>query len=545
MKTFIVLLALTTAVCSSQGQTPARHYQASTSVQFATDEIIHYKNSEDQRNIRLAIAFNGWMYAAYTHNDPVSEIGGIYVSCSKDNGVSWHRFVAYQFSASMYPMTDLIVAGNDTLNLKVFLAGVLHNINTGANSVYMDDFDGRTGSLAGTVFQRQLGTSLHVTDIALATDYLYPGTSSSPYSVGFLYTVQGGPADSLMFTRSTDGGQSFSGSSVVSFTHHSLHKIALSYGRSPAVSSGSYFAAWEDFASPAASVGHIYVSHSNSVSSNSWQNPVCMDSVPSQTNYTNMCRNPAIAIQQGTMDNVNLDLSAVLLFEGASGGNLYNMDIVSAVNRQAYSASSWNLFAIAATGANETEPACCYNSYTNNFLLTYFDSTNGSLPYESQGINISSPLTWTELSLQYNDENTSLASPHPRIEVSPLLQQAAFVWVSENPVNGNGVALFDAEFSGLLTEIPSEINLENEIGLPYPVPANETIRISVTASKTLSITEEVYDILGNLVKSPTGVTLAPGTQSILIAVDDLPGGVYFAHFSGPGLNRSLRFVIQH
>jgi hypothetical protein len=88
MKTLTLLIIFFTAGVSGSPQVLISGSNE-RSTAFSTDEVIHVKSSENQRNIRSTSAFNGWMYVAYTINDTSNSKGGIYVSFSKDNGLTW------------------------------------------------------------------------------------------------------------------------------------------------------------------------------------------------------------------------------------------------------------------------------------------------------------------------------------------------------------------------------------------------------------------------------------------------------------------------
>ena len=54
---------------------------------YANDVIVNDNSSVNQRNAKLAVAYNGWLYSAFTTVD--QNKGGIKIMCSKDNGTTW------------------------------------------------------------------------------------------------------------------------------------------------------------------------------------------------------------------------------------------------------------------------------------------------------------------------------------------------------------------------------------------------------------------------------------------------------------------------
>jgi hypothetical protein len=544
MKTLLFLPVLMAGFFSAQAVNAAPQTHSSKEVQFSTDQVINNQSSVNQRNIHLASAFNGWLYAAYTINDTTNSKGGIYVSFSKDNGQSWKKFVTYQFNNSYYSMIDIVTGGNDTSHLNVFLAGVLRNTSSGATTIYADDFDGRNGNLlTGQVFSRALGTTLHVTDMALATDNLFPSPGSCPFGVGLLYAIQGGVKDSLCLAVSTNGGQTFGQRSCLAATDFSFRNVSLGYGRSPGVPDGSYYAAWELLQTPASKLGHIYTSHSITGTGLNWVTPICLDSLSPATN--NMVRNPSVAIQQSNTSNDNNDLSAFVTFECAQAGNGSNMNVSGYVNSKAYFGTHWTFNQVTSGSANSLEPNAGFNPATNDFLITYYDSTNGRLPYAEQGFNFGGSGSWNPLSAQYNDLNTNLKAAYPRMAVSPTLQQAAFVWNSENAATGHGAGMFDAEFAGVATGIsPASVSV-NQIGRIYPNPASSDMQIPVLLAQSVPVEMTIYDLLGNIIRPLQIVSVSSDTRSISVNVSDLADGIYFCHLSAGNLSPTLRFVVHH
>ncbi|HEV7230351.1 MAG TPA: hypothetical protein VGO45_03420, partial [Bacteroidia bacterium] len=414
MKTLTSIIALFLATFTLAAQNGNRE-------EFASDETIHNKAAENQRNIRSGSAFNGWMYTAYTINDTMSGKGGIYVGFSKDNGITWNKFVTYQFSNSYYPLTDLVVTGTDTAHLNVFLAGVLKNTTTSKYTLYIDRFDGRNGALlTGQVFVANPGLS-QVTDISLTSDYLLPGTGSQPYSVSLLYAQHNILGDSLFYVSSPDAGTTFKTAKCIANAPAYIHKISLAYGKSSAYPGGSYFAAWDLMASRSKTLGHIYTSHCTSAG-NTWGTPFCIDSLSSATN--NVVRNPSIACQYSNSKNDSNGLSAIVTFERASGTNMQNSNIIGYYNLKALSSSHWTLFSVSNTPEKDLAPNTVFDPSTSNFLLTYYDSTDGRLPYAKEGFNMSTPSGWTYLSNAYNDQTGNLKNASPHVMLNLPLAQA-------------------------------------------------------------------------------------------------------------------------
>ncbi len=538
MKTFAVLYTLLTFLFADTLQAHYLTPPADRSMSFSSDVAINNKPSENQRNVRSASAFNGWLYVAYTINDTSNKRGGIYVGFSKDHGLTWAKFVTYVFNNSFYSMTDIAVAGTDTSNLDVYLAGVNQNTAGTSSTLYVDKFDGRNGTLtAGQIFVHPLG-SRTVTDISLASDYLYPMAGASPYSIALLYTTHGASKDSLFFALSGNGGKSFAKTQTLSATNECFRKITLGYGKSASVS-GSYYAAWELMGTSSSKLGHIFTAHSGTGAA--WSPGICLDSLSLKT--LNLVCHPSIACQYSNINNDSSGLTCLIAFETAAGGNLKDMNVIGCYNKRASSGNTWNAFSVAATSENDMQPNVSYDQGESSFLITYYDSTDGHLPFATKDLNMAAPNAWNFITTQYNDQSENLKSPSPRILLNPTLHMASFVWISDN-ANLNGSVLFDSQYAGIATQVQTNSEAENNIAAAYPNPASDRITIPISLSKSMDVNVTVYDMLGNEVNPMEIIHSAAGASNAILEVNRFCAGVYFCRVQAGTMNRTLRFVVS-
>jgi hypothetical protein len=510
-------------------------------MKFAADQYIYNKPSENQENLHLASAFNGWLYAAYTVNDTLSHKGGISVRYSKDGGITWMHFLNYQYTNSFYPLTGIVVAGTDTNNLSVFIAGVLKTISTGNYSVYVDKFDGRNGNLiAGQIYVHTLG-SMPVYDIALASDYLFPASSSMPYSVGFLYSQKGPVQDSLVFALSTDGGTTFGARRALSASSRAFRKVALAYARSATASNGSYFAAWESRISSSNTLGHIYTSHTTATINSSWSLPLCLDSLSALTN--GWVRNPTLACQYSLLDNDSSNATVLIGFECAVSGNTNDFDIMGYANNRALIGNYWRRFDVNPGPENDLQPQVIYDPISANFMLTYYDSTNGYLPYALHDVNMILPNSWTYETAHYNDQTSTLNAPCPTLSLNPVYDEPAFAWIALNS-NQKGCALFDAQYAGVMTGTDSPpLKLSRLEIFPNPVSGFATISLSGNTGDQLHL--GIYDMLGNAVTPLLQEANGSISNQFQLDVSGLADGLYVCNLQVGKENQSLRFVVHH
>src|SRR5271157_1254003 len=126
---FLALIFLLSAMGMNaekgKGSTSSIPFKSPNSVFYGTDIFINHQPAQDQRNVHVSVAFNGWIYAVYTHNTTTNE--GFTILKSTDNGTTWTVLQDYAFSGSTYTVADILVAGNDLTHLKYFVAGILVN----------------------------------------------------------------------------------------------------------------------------------------------------------------------------------------------------------------------------------------------------------------------------------------------------------------------------------------------------------------------------------------------------------------------------------
>ena len=101
-------------------------YKAPNSILYGSDVWINFQPLEDQRNACLSVAFNGWLYGAYS-----ADLGGDrkwMVMRSTDDGATWTILREVTLSANWYVKAlDIEVTGLTEPDLKVFVARALQN----------------------------------------------------------------------------------------------------------------------------------------------------------------------------------------------------------------------------------------------------------------------------------------------------------------------------------------------------------------------------------------------------------------------------------
>lgn len=504
--------------------------------QYYNDVIIQSNPSIDQRHVRLSVAFNGWLYAAFSTYDSTLNKGGITITMSRDNGQSWTQMDSYSVTDVRYSSLDIVVCGTDTNSLTLYLAGINNNTATGNFILFVDRYNATTGAFIGSNFNQNAGTR-PIYDVALASDYMNPAVNATPYSVGMLYSTYSSSLDSIVFLGSVDGGASWTVRQNVATTGGYNRKVSIAYGRSASASNGRYFGAWEQLGASSARTGHIYSAHSLSTVDGGWNVPVNLDSISST--MINLCRNPQIAVQYNSTDNDSGSCTAVVLVDRDYVGDGSDYDMLGFYNKRAHYTNFWYRLDIMNSGENDMQADVTYDPTNNNFLAVYYDSTNGKLPYIVNNFNLVTPSTWTTITTQYNDAS-NLKAAYPRVEINPVTVQAAHVWNAEGTL-GRGVSMFDAEYVIAGVETNNAPRGGNTI-MAFPNPAADAVNISYVSSEDAVM--NVYSASGALIETRAVSASADGRTETL-NVGEWANGIYIVEIASGTQRQTSRIVVSH
>jgi hypothetical protein len=537
--TFILTLFLLFSIIgmkaeNGKGKTSSVPYKSPNSILYGMDLLINNDPTEDQRNVHISVAFNGWLFAVYTHNISGGN-AGITILRSTNNGIDWSILDDY-FYAGAYTACDIVVAGNNLTDLKLFVAGIYEAAGNDWR-VFCDSFDPQTGSIISQFLFEQSTHKMY--DVAIASDYRYPASGISPYSLGIIYSKYGIPYDSTILLTSSDGGNTIGTRNTVAVTNTLFRKVAISYGISQTKFDGRYFVAWEEFES-SAPMGHIWTAYTDPWITSPVAAKIKLDSLNSA--YLNMCSNPTIAtLFNNTVDNSNGNITEMVLFDG--NWNPGDNDVIGAYNVKAVGTGiiNWNNLIIANTTGDEMQSDINYDPAFNNFLVTYFDSSTQELPYLVHGMNMNLPETWGIISPGYNDDKSNLSNPYPKVEINPVVTKVANVWSSEGA--GVGIAMFDAEYSNYVGI--SQIHQSDEVSLQgaFPNPASTKTSIVFTLTKPSNVTITLYSIFGQELNVITNKTYNTGSNTVDLDVITLPQGTYIYSFKADNFTASGRISV--
>jgi hypothetical protein len=486
---------------------------------FGKDIVIMDSSSQNQSRVVICSAFNGWLYAAYEYFNPL--YGGreaFAVLKSIDNGITWNVILdSPSNSSAPFSSFDIVATGDSVSNIKVFLEWV----SPGGPIGY--DGDGELVRLDGNGNYLD-GIVLTASYLALATDFMYPASNSSPYSIGILYAASNyNPSnykDSLILLSSSNGGMSYNNKQLIALSSNHFHNVALAYGRSPSWNSGRYFAAWTETNDVTTYTGNIQTAHSNPDFNSPFTKPVCIDSL--DPSAINKVRNPKIACQFSSSDNDSSNLTEVIMLEKQLSTN--NYDTRGFYNLQATTSNHFGEFSLTSSSNNKIQPNISFNPYNSSFMLTYFDSTEKKLPFLVNDVNLTDPNSWNVISQAYNDNN-NLIAPYPKVKLNMEKEDGMNVWISEG-AGSNGIAMFDAPYS-TWTGVPADkTNYGTRLIGAYPNPCstNTTIRFELQKAEKVNIS--ICNLVGQALGTLTDQSYPAGNHELKCNISNLSPGSY-------------------
>jgi hypothetical protein len=501
---------------------------------FGKDIVINNQELQNQRNVAICSAFNGWLFSVYTYIDQINNMPALTIMKSIDNGISWMVFYdsPWPNTGFMFTSMNIVTIGDSISNLKIIIAGVNTSGTYDMGEAVVFKFNGATGD-----FEDKLLDETSVYDIVLATDYNFPANGSNPASLGILYSKWTNNEDSIIFRTSSNGGITLDNKRIISVSANRYHKVALAYGRSSTYFNGNYYAAWEEHANLGLTKGHIYTAHTYPNFNSAFTRPINLDSIDPVN--INLCRNPSLACQYNNSDNDSANLTEVVLFEkyNPSGGDY---DVTGYYNLQSTTTSHFRPLNIAATSNNELQPDISFNPYNSKFMVTYFDSTNKKLPFLTNDVNLANPDSWNVVSQGYND-NSNLVAPYPKVKVNSGQQDGMNAWIAEG-TGGNGVAMFDAPYS-TYTGISGQGGTTAKLIGSYPNPCATTINIAFELKNAGKVTIDVMSIMGQPLGTVTNQDYSAGKHTVKYDVTGLPSGSYLYNFRSGDFSASGKFTV--
>lgn len=534
----LIALVATLSVNLSHAQ-PGIPYKTGGSVLFGKDVVMSDVTTENQRNISICSAFNGWLYACFWTPEPV---GFSYsILRSTDNGINWTRIkrIPQTFTANLFiTKMEIIACGSDDSSIKIFLGFIIYHPESVWGQALVSRFDGITGDFEEEILDDQFS---YTHDLALASDVMFPAVNSTPNSIAVLYSKAESLSgeEKLVFCSSSNGGISFDSTQEIRASQ-TLHfsEVDLAYGRCHSKNNGTYFASWVEKGAWTDSLGHIYTSHTTPYFNSHFTAPFCLDSL--DPGSINKCRRPVISCQVNDLDNDSSDITQITLF--------YKFDIITGThaikgyyNKEASQTGQFMELSFINPNHLCVQPDICFNTSTSSFMVTYYDSTDRKLPFLTKDFNLVNPNTWTVASPGYNDSN-NMTNPYPKVGYNNEQQDGMNVWISDRVV-GNGEAMFDSPYSTYTGA--STISYTGGIRLlgVSPNPCKSTVEIGFELPMAEYVTITISSITGKPMKCVTDQIYSSGKHQVSADISGLPQGIYLYTFKAGGFVGSGKMAI--
>ena len=497
--------------------------QPSQSILFGKDIIINEQPTENQQAVAICSAPNGWLFASYSHNNPTN-FSSLAILRSKDSGITWEKI--FDGDVGLYnvviPKIDIVAGGENPENYKVFIAMELYDTIQDLYYPGVSRINANTGLLETCMFSDNF---YPFSDIALATDMGVPSSGTNPFSIAVLYSRCGVHYDTLFIRTSSNGGQFFDSIQVIDAASYpetsSIRRVDLSYGYSPSQNTGRYYAVWEKQDRSNPDIHRIYTAHSEPNFNSGFTAPIRLDTI--DPTGADLCIRPVISCQYGGTDNNSANFSEIVLFQRLIP-NENRYQIAGCYNTHAATTSSFLPMGFESTNHNTIQPDIAFNTYTNEFVATFFDSDSKCLSLVTQDMNIQNPNAWPVISNKYNDD-TVLSLPNPRVGISNSQEKAMNVWISDL-FPGAGNALFDAQYSSYTNSNDSRYEVkDNDIRI-FPNPCSNNTTIMYRTKTETSISVFITDMLGKRTLLKTECGVEPGIHKTIIDVSGFSQGLY-------------------
>ena len=151
----------------------------STSILYGSDVILNDQSSQNQRDVCLSVAYNGWLYACYSYVDGTTNKWVILLS--QDDGVTWNIIREQGLSADWFVQAlDMVVTGQSESDLRIIVGRILENDKGSSSNIIVSQLDGISGATLNTLMSEVITLPEKYLDIAVASDYLFPAENASP-----------------------------------------------------------------------------------------------------------------------------------------------------------------------------------------------------------------------------------------------------------------------------------------------------------------------------------------------------------------------------
>jgi hypothetical protein len=187
---------------------------------------------------------------------------------------------------------------------------------------------------------------------------------------------------------------------------------------------------------------------------------------------------------------------------------------------------------------SDYQPHINFDPGYNNFLSTYYNSTDQKLRYLVKYMDMADPYNWYIIIDQYNDGN-NLLNPYPQVEINPVYLQVAHIWTAEG--TSGGVAMFDAEYSSV--GIAEQTNSPVRVSVS-PNPATSLVTFRIEAADPGATSVHLYTLQGKEVLSLSDDHSAAGVKTMQAEVSSLPSGCYLYRIMSGSNSAGGRLIVE-
>lgn len=483
---------------------------------------------------KISVAYDGTIYYGRLYST-VSASGPMQnweILKSADNGLTFTDFKSSVLGPTeKYTDFDILAAGKDNASFSLFVARPFRDTVSGSSTMLLTKYD--TAGVSTTVLSEEY-TFLPTRGwgrVSMASDYREPNYFSSPYSFS-IACVKAGGADSIIVWTDEVGGTNLKRIGLAS-TSRFFRNVSIAVGATSSSSSfyGRLGIAWDFYNNINDAYGGIRTMfiYPDDGLVNEYSGPFMIGS--DSVSY----RNPSIAMSQkndGTGTGIGeKDIRTAIIYEYIEGEvNVRITDtILTATPDFKY------IFGVPGASINSINPHIIFDPSSDNFLMTYYNKEDNTLPYAIKSLASAGGVNATIFKPNYRDASTSsTVALVPRVDINMVTGKPVFAW------NDSGVSMFEYEDSYLSID-ENNIASFSEL-LLFPNPATNLINISFKSVSSQTITISVLDIRGRKVMGQESEVMN-GENFISLSTNDLADGQYVIMVSSKSGNFPLKLVI--
>lgn len=481
------------------------------------------------KNVRTAVAYNGDVYVGRLVADaPDGPYKRWEVYKSLDGGITWSLYYNNFASVYIYTSFDIIAAGENASDFRLYVAR--GTVDTATNKARITCSFVNTSGFTSFSYEEytSIGTSQKTqgfVSLAWATDSKAPAKGSKPYTISLAATKWDSPRDSVVVWSTSNPDSAFRRKAWAGDASNYLRKIDAAMGSNNNTTRPYLGVAYEsqNLSGTESVIKTRFLYADNLTSTPSG----IMELSDTTTRYVN----PSIAMSQtngNPATGYGFDsVKVIVAYEAQSKSIAYKTVNYRVIQNNPFgSYASYGSSRRMSQAGESSAPHIIYDPAHNNFLATYYNATNGSLPYLWKPLTAADSIPFNIATSNYRDAAT-LPTPsiQPRLDINNNTD-AVFAW------DDNYLSMFDAEKS----TYTSVGNIANTSDLKvYPNPASSFLNFS-TQSEIKNIS--IYNLLG------AEVLAANSIENKHINITDLTAGVYLLKVTLKGYStpQTFRFV---